>query len=180
MIAHEAKFPSWESLFSLSSEQLRESGLEQARARRYLLRWREKFRNGEFGIGGDLVHVQDGAAELRVVEIADPERTAASLTQTAGKRRVVVNVPAEAGEEVVRSIVEDVEQGKMSTVQGVKIKRMHTIAGKHVTLLKGLGRAQLKVVEGLWEHKRGKKVDGGERRKASVRAKRRAEENKRS
>jgi hypothetical protein len=32
--------------------------------------------------------------------------------------------------------------------------------------------------EGIWEIRRGHKVDGGERRKAEVRAKRRAAENK--
>ncbi|GAM88780.1 hypothetical protein ANO11243_068140 [Dothideomycetidae sp. 11243] len=180
MIAHSSKIPSWEALFNLSSEQLRESGLEPARSRRYLLRWRDKFRNGEFGIGGDLAAVKDGVAELRVVEVADPSRETASLTHSAGKRRVVVNVLPDAAEEEVQKAIEDVEQGRSRTVQGVKIKQLHTIAGKHVKLLKGLGRAQLQVVEGLWEHKRGKKIDGGERRKAMVRAKRRAEENKRS
>lgn len=92
----------------------------------------------------------------------------------------MVNVLPDAAEEEVQKAIEDVEQGRSRTVQGVKIKQLHTIAGKHVKLLKGLGRAQLQVVEGLWEHKRGKKIDGGERRKAMVRAKRRAEENKRS
>ncbi|KAF2156841.1 hypothetical protein K461DRAFT_5263 [Myriangium duriaei CBS 260.36] len=178
MSAHASKIPSWEALFNLSSEQLRESGLEPARARRYLLRWRAKFRAGEFGIGGDLARVQDGIGELRVVEIADPTRTASSLTHSAGKRRVVVNVSPGAGEEELQQVVEEVEQGQTRAVQGVKIKQMNMIAGKNVRLLKGLGRAQIQVMEGLWEHKRGKKVDGGERRKEMVRAKRRAEENK--
>lgn len=180
MIAHSSKIPSWEALFNLSSDQLRESGLEPARSRRYLLQWREKFRNGEFGIGGDLANVHDGVAELRVVEIADPTKKSASLTQSAGKRRVVVNVLPGAAEPDVQRAIEDVEQGRSRPVQGVKIRQMHDIAGKHVKLLKGLGRAQLQVTEGLWEHKRGKKIDGGERRKDMVRAKRRAEENKKN
>ena len=121
-----------------------------------------------------------GVAELRVVEIADPTRTSASLTHSPGTRRVVVNVLPGSGEEEVQKAAKEVEQGEGKVVQGVTIKRLHTIAGKNVKLLKGLGRAQLQVAEGLWEHRRGKKVDGGERRKAMVRAKRRAEENKRS
>ena len=39
-------------------------------------------------------------------------------------------------------------------------------------------RARIRLREGIWEEKRGHKVDGGERRKAEVRAKRRAAENK--
>jgi len=34
--------------------------------------------------------------------------------------------------------------------------------------------ALIKVQEGMWEDKRGQKVDGGERRRAEVRAKRRS------
>ena len=53
------------------------------------------------------------------------------------------------------------------------------ISGHGVQAVKGhQGLAVLKVQEGLWEQKRGHKVDGGERRKAEVRAKRRAAENK--
>ena len=112
MIAHQSKIPSWEALFSLSSEQLRESGLEPARSRRYLLRWRDKFRNGEFGIGGDLTKVADGVAELRIVEIDDSSRTEASLTHSAGKRRVVVNVLPGASEDEVRRTAQEVQMGK--------------------------------------------------------------------
>jgi hypothetical protein len=41
-------------------------------------------------------------------------------------------------------------------------------------------KAQIKVKEGLWEERRGHKVDGGERRKAEVRFKRRSEERKKA
>jgi hypothetical protein len=40
------------------------------------------------------------------------------------------------------------------------------------------GTAQLKVTEGMWEDRRGHKVDGGERRQAEVRFKRRVAERK--
>ncbi|KAG8623856.1 hypothetical protein KVT40_008832 [Elsinoe batatas] len=178
MIAHSSKIPNWDSLFSLSSEQLRSSGVEPARSRRYLLRWRQKFRNGEFGIGGDLTDVKDGAGELRIVEVKAPEREGVDLLRSKGTKRVVVNVaPGAEGEDVER-VVREVEEGKRSPVGGVSIKSWNMIAGKHVRLLKGTGRAEIKVQEGLWEHRRGKKVDGGERRKAEVRAKRRAAERK--
>ncbi|KAK3197029.1 hypothetical protein GRF29_1536g312454 [Pseudopithomyces chartarum] len=65
--AHAAKIPSWEALFTLSSHQLKELGVEPARSRKYLLHWREKFRNGEYGIGGDCQHVTDGVAELKLM-----------------------------------------------------------------------------------------------------------------
>ncbi|KAF2222152.1 IGR protein motif-domain-containing protein [Elsinoe ampelina] len=178
MIAHSSKIPSWDSLFSLSSEQLRSSGVEPARSRRYLLRWRQKFRNGEFGIGGDLKDVKDGAGELRIVEVKAPEREGVDLLRSKGTKRVVVNVaPGAEGDDVER-VVREVEEGKRKPVEGVSIKSWNMIAGKNVRLLKGTGRAEIKVQEGLWEHRRGKKVDGGERRKAEVRAKRRAAERK--
>ncbi|KAI9695140.1 MAG: hypothetical protein M1820_008908, partial [Bogoriella megaspora] len=66
---HSSKIPTWESLFSLSSTQLRDLGVEPARARRYLLWWRERFRKGLFGVGGDMREVENGVAELRIVEV---------------------------------------------------------------------------------------------------------------
>ncbi|PNS17778.1 hypothetical protein CAC42_3173 [Sphaceloma murrayae] len=178
MIVHSSKIPDWDSLFSLSSEQLRSSGVEPARSRRYLLRWRQKFRDGEFGIGGDLTQVKDGIGELRIAEVKHKTQHGADLLKSAGKKRVVINVPPEAGQETVEMVVKDVEAGKIGPVEGVKIKKFNVIAGKNVKLLKGEGRAQIQVQEGLWEHRRGQKVDGGERRKAEVRAKRRAAERK--
>jgi len=74
----------------------------------------------------------------------------------------------------------DAELRKASRVIGLRIKDSHTIYGPHVELVKGSNgsAAHIKVKEGLWEHRRGHKVDGGERRKAEVRAKRRAAERK--
>ena len=61
----------------------------------------------------------------------------------------------------------------------VKIHHGTSIGGKGVQLVKGhQGLALLKVQEGLWEQRRGHKVDGGERRRAMVRAKRRVQERK--
>ena len=203
MIKHEAKIPSWEALFTLSSEQLKESGLEPPRARRYLLWWRERFRQGIYGIGGDVKHATktgDGkvAAELRIVEVARQFKqgeekfvTPATLTRDAGFSKVISNTPpqllkeGEAGEKKERSILDrlapppKVERKEVSRVKGMKIVRANTIGGTGVEYLKGQqGVAVLKVREGLWEQKRGHKVDGGERRRAEVRAKRAAAERK--
>lgn len=171
---HAAKIPTWEALFSLSSEQLRELGVEPARSRRYLLHWREKFRNGEYGVAGDAKHVKDGVAEVRIVEV--PSNTAAGTAQLAtatsspGTKKVVVNVPqgVEVSEQVLRSA---------KPLRGLKVKGAHTIIGPCVEAVSNKV-ARVAVREGLWEERRGHKVDGGERRKAEVRAKRRAAENK--
>jgi len=188
---HAPKFESWQHLFSLSSPQLRDLGIEPARTRRYLLRWREKFRNGEFGIGGDLKYVQDGVAELRVLEVpslkkADPILSEsassgtgadASTSVTSGMTKLILNVPA-------GSTTYHLEDGQTTAdlrkVKGVKLLQGHIISGPYVEVVKGTkgSVATLRVREGLWEHRRGHKVDGGERRKAEVRFKRGLEQRK--
>jgi hypothetical protein len=178
--AHATKIPSWDALFTLSSPQLKELGVEPARSRRYLLHWREKFRNGEYGIGGDCAHVADGVAELALVQTAvapnpalgntiSPRSAMATATRDPGTRRFVVNVPV--GAEAVETL---------PRVQGVLVKGAKTIRGSYVEPVKGSGgvRARIRLTEGMWEERRGHTVDGGERRKAEVRAKRRAAENK--
>ncbi|KAF2749329.1 hypothetical protein M011DRAFT_439746 [Sporormia fimetaria CBS 119925] len=181
--AHSAKIPSWEALFSLSSAQLKELGIEPARTRKYLLAWRERYRNGEFGIGGDCKHVENGVAELKLITDApvepnpytgmSPRSALATVTHDPGTRRVVVNVPAGAEEPI-----EGVEG--LVGVKGVVVKGAKTIKGPYVEIVKGTGgmRARIRMQEGIWEIRRGHKVDGGERRKAEVRAKRRAAEAK--
>ncbi|TKA74315.1 hypothetical protein B0A55_07182 [Friedmanniomyces simplex] len=191
---HAPKIPSWDALFALSSLQLREAGVEPARARRYLLWWRERFRNGITGIGGDLKEVKDGVAELRIMEVESERKgdRRATLTKGAGMRKVVVNVPATVAlpvdpaakavgeEEVVGGgQVPRVDVRNARAVSGVKIVAANTIGGTGVEAVKGYqGVARLRVKEGLWEERRGHKVDGGERRKAEVRYKRRAQERK--
>src|SRR6266487_3913174 len=83
MSKYASKLSSWEELFTISSESLRSLGMESARERRYLLRWREKFRRKEYGVGGDLDHVFGGIAELRVVEI--PKEMVQAKTSAARK-----------------------------------------------------------------------------------------------
>jgi hypothetical protein len=188
---HASKFDSWNQLFTLSSPQLKEMGIEPARSRRYLLHWREKFRKGEFGIGGDLKYVQDGVGELRVVEVpalqkrdgirpeAEPLATTAPVSpaMSPGMTKLILNVPAG----VTTYKLEDGEStADLKKAKGVKLHQGHTIVGPYVQPQKGSNGsvATLKVQEGLWEHRRGHKVDGGERRKAEVRFKRRVEERK--
>lgn len=181
--AHAGKIPSWDALFTLTSPQLKELGVEPARARRYLLHWREKFRNGEYGVGGDCAHVADGVAELVVVEAPvapnpelgntmSPRSAAATATHNPGTRRVVVNVPA--GEAPAAPVE------TLPAVSGVLVKGARTIKGSYVEPVKGSEglRARIRLQEGIWEERRGHKIDGGERRRAEVRAKRRAAENK--
>ncbi|KAF9692441.1 hypothetical protein EKO04_009451 [Ascochyta lentis] len=181
--AHATKIPSWDALFTLTSPQLKELGVEPARSRRYLLHWREKFRNGEYGVGGDCQHVVDGVAELAVVEAPvapnphlgntiSPRAAAATATHNPGTRKLVVNVPSgEAPAGPVESL---------RAVNGVLVKGAKTIKGSYVEPVKGSEglRARIRLQEGMWEERRGHKVDGGERRRAEVRAKRRAAENK--
>jgi hypothetical protein len=182
--AHATKIPSWEALFTLTSPQLKELGVEPARSRKYLLHWREKFRNGEFGVGGDCQHVTDGVAELQVVQAPvapnpalgntiSPRSATATATRDPGTRRFVVNVPVGA-----TAPAEPAETAQR--VSGVIVKGAKTIKGSFVEPVKGgEGRkARIRLQEGIWEVRRGHKVDGGERRKAEVRAKRRAAENK--
>nr|POE51660.1 protein fyv4, mitochondrial [Quercus suber] len=171
MSAHASKIPSWEALFSLTSAQLKEAGVEPARARKYLLWWRERFRQGTIGIGGDCAHVKDGVAELRITEVDSgrPADAKATLTKGAGRRRVVVNT---------RSKEDGGDETQMGTVIGqVRIAQGFAIAGRGIQALQGeVGAARLQVQEGLWEQKQGHKVDGGERRRAEVRYKRKVAE----
>lgn len=171
MSQHAQKIPDWNALFSLSSPQLRELGVEPARSRRYLLHWRNKFRQGSFGIGGDLTDVQDGVGELKIVEVPAASGTA-TLTSSPGMRKIVVNVPA--GQDKPSLPLD-----KVRPVQGTKVIRSNLISGPYVEAIKERpGTAKIVAKDGLWEIKRGHKIDGGERRKAEVRYKRRVEERK--
>ncbi|KAI9818164.1 MAG: hypothetical protein M1827_000789 [Pycnora praestabilis] len=175
---HTAKIPSWEALFSLTSPQLKELGVEPARNRRYLLRWREKFRNGIHGVGGDLKEVTDGAAEVRVLEIPSVAQTdiGGSNTMATGisclkKRKLVVSTSSS-------KVAFNPSLGEVTAVDLLKVRGAHTVKGPYVQPVAGTqGKvARIVVKDGLWEHRRGHKIDGGERRKAEVRAKKRSEE----
>ena len=218
---HASKFPSWESLFTLSSEQLRELGIEPPRTRRYLLQWRQRFRRRHYGVAGDLLHVQNGVAELRILNFKPPEwgegegevegevkgevkgqgeaegrwegegfeeergeydvyrresqrakRLVFGRPAAAFKQRYVVNVPAGT------TSVKKLDLSQMSRVKGYKVRGARTIVGPYALPIKikgphDEGGARITVTEGMWEMRRGRKIDGGERRRTEVRYKKR-------
>ncbi|KAI1647252.1 IGR protein motif-domain-containing protein [Daldinia loculata] len=157
---HASKFPTWEALFSLTSDQLRELGVEPPRTRRYLLQWRQRFRLGQYGIGGDLQHVEDGKADLRILE---------SDRDVVNPHKYVVNVPAGRS-------VKDCSLDEMSRVRGYKVVGAKTIVGPYALPLKGGEGVRVSITEGMWEDRRGHKIDGGERRRTEVRYKKRIAE----
>ena len=132
-------------------------------------------------MGGDLKNVKDGEAELRVVEVPIPRAVTptseSANTQTGLMRvkKIVVNEPAEV-------IEKRTEPTQLKPVEGMKVLGAKTIVGPYVQTVKGTGGsvAIIKVHEGMWEVRRGIKVDGGERRKVQVRRKRLLAERKMS
>ncbi|KAI9792070.1 MAG: hypothetical protein M1816_003052 [Peltula sp. TS41687] len=158
------KFPTWESFFSFDTNHLRTLGVEPPRMRRYLLRWKEKFRNGEFGIGGDLTEVVDGVAQLKIVEVPIKEgntpssqlkRSATTTLLSAGKTKIVVNVRPDEPEP-------SVPLERIRPIGGVKIQDGHRIIGSYVQHVKGTQgtMAMMAVKEGMWEQERGRKAPG--------------------
>ncbi|KAI1096886.1 IGR protein motif-domain-containing protein [Rostrohypoxylon terebratum] len=161
LLTHASKFPTWEALFSLTSDQLRELGVEPPRTRRYLLQWRQRFRLGKFGVGGDLQHVADGVANLAVWEAPAKDKFSA-----AKPRKYVVNVPA--GRKLEECAIDE-----LSRVRGYTVKGAKTIVGPYALPIAGGEGARITITEGMWEDRRGHKVDGGERRRSEIRYKKR-------
>lgn len=194
MSKHASKLTSWEQLFTLSSSELRELGIEPARQRRYLLRQRERFRNGIYGPGGDLENVVDGVAQLRVVEVPQGEQdvnNASSSKDSADGAAAAVTASATLSPFTKRAIVNllpDATEYKheaskpLKKFAKMKIHRGTMIKGPFLKPIKGTNgsAALIQVQEGMWEDKQGHKVDGGERRRAEVRAKKRSQERKES
>ncbi|KAI6782850.1 Protein FYV4 [Emericellopsis cladophorae] len=154
-----SKFPSWDSLFSLTGPELQQLGIEPTRNRRYLLRWMQKYRKGDLGPGGDFEYVKDGEA---ILKLALPP--ADQLKQT----KFVVNVPHPEAE--VAEPPKLLPRPMGYTVRGEK-----TIAGPYAMPLPQSG-VSVKVTEGMWEQRRGRKIDGGERRRSEVLFKKRSAE----
>ncbi|OQD77249.1 hypothetical protein PENDEC_c003G07045 [Penicillium decumbens] len=184
MSKHASKIPAWEQLFTLSSTQLREAGIENARQRRYLIRKREKFRNGLYGPGGDLEQVVDGVAQLRVVEVPNEftqqgqghAAPSSSATLMPGMKKAIVNLAPGATE------YRHTASAQLKKFAHMKIHRGSKIMGPYLQPVKGShgSAATITVQEGMWEDKRGQKVDGGERRRVEVRAKKRLEERRKA
>lgn len=105
----------------------------------------------------------------------------ATMTSAPGHKKYVFNLPEEKIEGAsTEELLEEVKAGTLTPVKGVKIIGGSQISGPHIELVKNTdGKIGVfRVAEGLWEDRRGVKVDGGERRKADVRAKRRSAERK--
>lgn len=175
-----SKIPSWEDLFNLSSNQLRQAGVEPARQRRYLIRKREKFRNGVYGPGGDLHTVVDGVAQLRVAEVprsarglpeqeANAEALTSSATLAPGMIKALVNLAPDA------MTYNHSNKIALQKFAGMKIHQGYQPMGPYLQPLKGSNGAAalISAQEGMWEDKRGHKVDGGERRRREVQNKKR-------
>jgi len=94
-----------------------------------------------------------------------------TITLTPQTRKIIVNIPTDVS-------TSDVPPEELTPIKGLKIRGAHTIVGPHVEHVKGgkFAVARISVKEGLWEDRRGRKIDGGERRQAEVRAKRKSAE----
>jgi hypothetical protein len=156
------KFPTWESLWTVTGPQLKELGVEPPRTRKYLLAWMQRYRQGNLGPGGDFRFVQDGQAILKT---ATPPAGVVSDT------KFVVNVPHPEAEASA-----DTEPSTLIRPQGYVVRGAKSISGPFATPLPNATGAVVKVTEGMWEHRRGRKIDGGERRRAEVRFKKRSAE----
>lgn len=164
---HSSKFTKWEDLFTLSSSQLKEMGIEPARSRKYLLRWREKFRRGEYGIGGDFQYVQNGVGEVRLVQVprmaqqvstttgsegeeqaqstpTSPSTRSSATTSTApGMLHLILNTPpsfANTSSESYKLLLPTTpghSPANLHKPAHLKLHNGHTIVGSHVQPLKG-------------------------------------------
>lgn len=114
-------------------------------------------------MGGDIRHIDNGVAELRIVEEDLPD-TVQNVDPLA-KKRTVVNIPP--GKEL-----DEVPQSQRVRVAGYSAKKKRVITGPYALSTLGGRGAKITITEGMWEEKRGRKVDGGERRQAEIRFKR--------
>lgn len=132
----------------------------------------------------------DGVAQLRVVEIPASAPAANANATKDGKdgksetsapivpktKKVVVNLTPDATEYTHQ--VSKV----LKKYAHMKVQRGNKIMGPFLQPMKGTHgtAATITVQEGMWEDKRGHKVDGGERRQKEVRAKLRLEERRKA
>lgn len=146
----------------MRGEQMKELGIEPPRTRRYLLHKLEQFRQRQYGTGGDLRFVKDGKAEVRIVEVETRKKRPGTATLSPNMKKIVVNVKPGMD-------VEKLDATDLRPVKGAHIKGADRVNGSHFVPIKGGGGAKIEVKEGLWEDKRGRKIDGGERRAAETR-----------
>jgi putative component of toxin-antitoxin plasmid stabilization module len=133
--------------------------------------WREKFRRGHFGVWGALEHVQDGVAELRIVDREGKTVVVNTTLSSIGRAEAGDNTTGEEQSTEARVGAEEVsavlleEPTDAVVVKEAKVAFPGVVAGPHCLPVKGSGGrvARIKAIEGLWEQKRGHKVGGGER-----------------
>ncbi|KAF5027330.1 hypothetical protein F66182_574 [Fusarium sp. NRRL 66182] len=164
------KFPSWEALFSLTSPQLKELGIEPPRNRRYLLHWMQRYRKGALGPGGDFKYVENGEAILKVA--TPPPSSLKDAKWVVNVPRDVVNAEGEA----TKVAAKDTTAQQLVRPSGYRVTGLKSIAGPYASPLPGASGAVVKVTEGMWENRQGRKIDGGERRRAETRFKKRSAE----
>lgn len=137
-------------------------------------------------VGGDIRQENTSKEEAPTIatETTPPTPSSDPISTYLATNKIVLNFPEDESDptrilQPERAITTTYDLPK---VRMVKIARGHVIRGAHIQLVKGTNGsvATLKAVEGLWEHRRGHKVDGGERRKAEVRFKRAVEERKKA
>lgn len=121
-----------------------------------------RYRKGAVGPGGDFEYVKNGEALLKV---ATPPASQISDS------RWVVNVPQSEEGAIDLATAKSLPRPAGYTVQGLQ-----SISGPYARVLPGDSGAIVKVTEGMWEQRRGRKIDGGERRRAEVRFKKRSAE----
>lgn len=184
-IAHLEKLQSWENFFKIDSKKMAQLGIGPAKHRRYLLRWAERFRQGQHGIYGELTDVVDGVAELRIVEVpastvkrapgsASSEHggVTATATSSPGMAKMVVNTKPGASKPSTPLAWKHIRKVGIANGQAIRGPFLEYVEGSHGTA------ARVRVRDGMWAPGDPKKVDGGERRRAEVRAKRRVQERK--
>ena len=147
-----------------------------------------------FGVGGDFQYVRNGEARVKVVEVpvsnTEVGNTSTQSTGLMRTRKVVVNTPpppppsptedAEAAKQPQSQSQPPLNPTTLPPISHLKVVGARTIVGPYIKTVKGTRGAEaiVSVQEGMWEVRRGVKVDGGERRKAQVRRKRLLEERK--
>ena len=123
-------------------------------------------------------HVVDGAGQLRVVQVPvggedNNIASGASASISPGMKRVILNLPPE-----VTEFNRPTTQQPLKKFAHMKIYNGSKIKGPFLQPIKGANgsAALIRTQEGMWEDRQGHKVDGGQRRQAEVRAKKRSEE----
>ena len=128
----------------------------------------------------------DGTAMLRVVEVPrlqkegeEARRVVVSVNRTPGYTKLIVNVPEGKESYVLR---EGESTRDLKKPEGVTLKEGHRIVGSYVYPVKGTNGsvATIKWTEGMWEDRRGRKLFGGERRRAETLFKLRVAENRKN